>query len=72
MAGKTGTAQTGRVDESGAPVFNAWFVGFAPAKSPRLVVAVLIEGSESGAAAAAPVFGDICEYVTGGARGRAR
>lgn len=72
VAGKTGTAQTGRVDGSGAPVFNAWFVGFAPVESPRLVVAVLIEGPESGAAAAAPIFGDICEYVIGGAGGRAR
>ena len=72
VAGKTGTAQTGRVDKSGAPVFNAWFVGFAPVESPRLVVAVLIEGPESGAAAAAPVFADICEYATGGANGRAR
>jgi len=72
VAGKTGTAQTGRVDASGAPVFNAWFVGFAPVELPRLVVAVLIEGPESGAAAAAPIFGDICEYATGGARGRAR
>jgi len=72
VAGKTGTAQTGRVDGSGAPILNAWFVGFAPVESPRLVVAVLIEGPESGAAAAAPIFGDICEYATRGARGRAR
>ncbi len=72
VAGKTGTAQTGRVDGSGAPIFNAWFVGFAPVELPRLVVAVLIEGPESGAAAAAPIFGDICEYAIGGARGRAR
>ena len=72
VAGKTGTAQTGRVDGSGSPVFNAWFVGFAPVESPQLVVAVLIEGPESGAAAAAPVFGDICEYAAGAGRGRAR
>jgi len=72
VAGKTGTAQTGRVDGSGAPIFNAWFVGFAPVELPRLVVAVLIEGPESGAAAAAPIFGDICEYATRRARGRAR
>ncbi len=72
VAGKTGTAQTGRVDGSGASIFNAWFVGFAPVESPRLVVAVLVEGPESGAAAAAPIFGDICEYATGAARGRAR
>jgi cell division protein FtsI/penicillin-binding protein 2 len=72
VAGKTGTAQTGRVDESGAPVFNGWFVGFAPVDAPQLVVAVLVEGPESGAIAAAPVFGDICEYIAGGQRGLAR
>lgn len=72
VAGKTGTAQTGRVDGSGAPIFNAWFVGFAPVESPRLVVAVLIEGPESGATAAAPIFGDICEYAIGESSGRAR
>lgn len=62
-AGKTGTAETGRVNESGAPLFNGWFVGFAPVDAPQLVVAVLIEGPESGAVRAAPIFGDICEYV---------
>jgi penicillin-binding protein A len=38
VAGKTGTAQ----NELGAP--HSWFVGFAPAEDPRVVVAVLVEG----------------------------
>jgi penicillin-binding protein 2 len=39
LAGKTGTAQN-----SEDPIRNhAWFVGFAPADHPKIVVAVLIE-----------------------------
>lgn len=49
VCGKTGTAQTGK----GAD--HAWFTGFAPEASPRLVVTVLVEGGGFGAKAAAPV-----------------
>lgn len=62
-AGKTGTAQTGRIDGSGQPIYNAWFVGFVPQDRPRIVITVLVEGSESGADIAAPIFGDICEQA---------
>lgn len=48
IAGKTGTAQTGRVGERD----HAWFVGFAPAEAPRIVVAVFIEHGEHGSDAA--------------------
>lgn len=57
VAGKTGTAQTGREGE--AP--HAWFVAFAPAEEPQVVVAVIVErggdlGSEAtGGRVAAPV-----------------
>ncbi len=37
VAGKTGTAQTGR-DTS-----HVWFIGFAPAEAPRVAVAVMLE-----------------------------
>jgi peptidoglycan glycosyltransferase len=56
VAGKTGTAQRG---EGQNP--NVWFVGFAPANSPRVAVAVVVEdggnvGSEAtGGAVAAPI-----------------
>lgn len=49
IAGKTGTAE----NPHGRP--HAWFVGYAPADSPRLVVAVLIEQGGYGGAVAAPV-----------------
>jgi penicillin-binding protein 2 len=38
IAGKTGTAQV-----SGSNLNDAWFVGFAPADDPKIVVAVMLE-----------------------------
>ena len=49
VAGKTGTAE----NPHGAP--HAWYVGFAPADNPRVVVTVLVENAGSGAAAALPL-----------------
>jgi len=60
VAGKTGTAELGPVaGQEGLPepeqVKNAWFVSFAPARKPRLAVAVLlIEAEASGGEVAAP------------------
>jgi penicillin-binding protein 2 len=63
VAGKTGTAQTGyvakREDEPKLGWFlsqnHAWFVSFAPARSPEVVVAVLVEHGGSGPEVAVPV-----------------
>ncbi len=55
---KTGTAQTGREDES-----HAWFSLFVPASDPQLVVVVFIEKGGSGATVAAPIAKDIVEYL---------
>ena len=63
-AGKTGTAQTGRVNERGQPLYNAWFTGYAPRREPRIAVAVVLESTRSGADAAAPVFRDILAFWT--------
>lgn len=50
VAGKTGTAEKG--DGSNL----AWFIGFAPADDPRVVVAVVIEDTQAtGGEAAAPL-----------------
>jgi penicillin-binding protein 2 len=46
IAGKTGTAQVGGQQD------NAWFVGYAPADKPRIVLAVLIEEGLHGSTAA--------------------
>jgi penicillin-binding protein 2 len=48
LAGKTGTAQNAhdRVND------HAWFVGFAPANDPKIVVAVMLEFGQHGTRAA--------------------
>lgn len=65
VAGKTGTAQTGRPDE--AP--HTWFVAFAPAEDPTVAVAVIVEnggdvGDEAtGGRVAAPVARQVLEVL---------
>ena len=49
VAGKTGTAEVGAGDP------HAWFVGFAPADDPQIVVAVVVENAGTGGGVAAPV-----------------
>jgi peptidoglycan glycosyltransferase len=53
VAGKTGTGT-----HTGAPP-DAWFVCFAPAENPRLVVAVIVEDAGYGGAVAAPIARNI-------------
>jgi penicillin-binding protein 2 len=50
MAGKTGTAQIASLDKGLCD--HAWFVGFAPAEKPKIVVAVMLECGMHGYAAA--------------------
>ncbi|HEV2909144.1 MAG TPA: penicillin-binding protein 2 [Candidatus Eremiobacteraceae bacterium] len=57
VAGKTGTGT-----HVGAPP-DAWFVCFAPAEHPRLVVAVIVEDAGYGGAVAAPVARDILTSI---------
>ena len=47
VAGKTGTAETGQAGRN-----QAWFVGFAPADDPKIVVAIMVEFGEHGSSAA--------------------
>jgi peptidoglycan glycosyltransferase len=64
VAGKTGTAQTGRKDSAGRPLSDAWFVAFAPVTSPTVAIAVVIEDSTGfGGAVAAPVARGILEQL---------
>ena len=48
VAGKTGTA------ENPSKIDHAWFVGYAPADDPTIVVAVVVERGGQGANSAAP------------------
>lgn len=56
-AGKSGTAELGG---SGEP--HSWFIGFAPAESPRVAIAVLVEQAGRGAEVAAPIAGDLMKF----------
>jgi peptidoglycan glycosyltransferase len=64
VAGKTGTAQNGADDP-----YTLWFTGFAPADSPKVAVAVLVEDgggrgrTGSGNTLAAPVAKKVIEAV---------
>ncbi|MET0735718.1 MAG: penicillin-binding transpeptidase domain-containing protein [Microbacterium sp.] len=66
VAGKTGTAENG----PGQP-YTLWFTGFAPANSPQVAVAVVVEDgggegqSGSGNTIAAPIAKKVMEAVLG-------
>ncbi|MBR2868116.1 MAG: hypothetical protein IKB88_03475 [Clostridia bacterium] len=62
-AGKTATAQTGRMSGE-AEIYNAWFAGFFPSDNPRYAVVVLRENGGEGAVSCAPVFREIAEGIT--------
>lgn len=56
VAGKTGTAETGKEAHS-------WFVGFAPAENPQIVIAVVLEhDGRTGAEGAAPIAGRLFDF----------
>jgi peptidoglycan glycosyltransferase len=54
-AGKSGSAQL----DGAAP--HSWFVGFAPADDPRIVVVVVVENAGAGADRAVPMGGRLME-----------
>jgi penicillin-binding protein 2 len=43
LAGKTGTAQSRKFASNGKELNFSWFVGFAPADDPKIVVAMMLE-----------------------------
>lgn len=59
VAGKTGTA------ENPAGPAHGWFVGFAPAEAPTVVVAVVIENTARGGEDAAPVGAAVLRSALG-------
>jgi penicillin-binding protein 2 len=62
--GKTASAQTGKLDENGEEIVDAWFSGFFPKDKPKYVIVVLNEGMSSGGKYAAPVFREIANKIT--------
>jgi peptidoglycan glycosyltransferase len=60
VAGKTGTAETGRDGKN-----DAWFIGFAPADAPRFAFAVLVENTDgTGGDVAAPIAANVLRALT--------
>ena len=59
LAGKTGTAQNAQDPTHD----HAWFVGFAPAENPKIVVAVMLEFGEHGSRAARIASSIISQYL---------
>jgi peptidoglycan glycosyltransferase len=61
VAGKTGTAETGRASAN-----DTWFVAFAPADDPRVAVAVALSNQTgTGGATAAPIARAVMQAVLG-------
>lgn len=66
LAGKTGTSEVAENGAYSETKFVASFIGFAPARDPRLLVAVIVDqpqGEIYGGSVAAPAFGDIAEFA---------
>jgi cell division protein FtsI/penicillin-binding protein 2 len=66
LAGKTGTAEKAIKGGYSETDFIASFIGFAPAKDPRLLVAVMVDtprGDIYGGTVAAPAFERIMEFA---------
>ena len=60
VAGKTGTAEVGPVDDIQN---HAWFICFAPADKPKVAVAVVSEFGGTGGSVAAPIARGILQAV---------
>lgn len=69
VAGKTGTAETpdNEACGGGAAENQGWFIGFAPAKNPKIAIAATVEcTTKFGNDVAAPIFRDVAETILSG------
>ena len=62
IAGKTGTAQTGWMDD-GTAMVHGWFCGFFPYENPKYAMTVFCENGQSGSEACIPIFREIAERI---------
>jgi penicillin-binding protein A len=61
VAGKTGTAETGRENEN-----DTGFIAFAPAEAPRVAIAVFLQSQDgTGGSTAAPIAKTVLETLLG-------
>jgi cell division protein FtsI/penicillin-binding protein 2 len=68
VAGKTGTAETpGETCGGSSEANQAWFIGFAPARNPKIAIAATVECTpQFGNDVAAPIFKDVAETILRG------
>jgi penicillin-binding protein 2 len=59
VCGKTGTAQTGRIEPHG------WFVAYAPADNPQIAIAGMIEHGREGSETIAPIIRRVLDAYFG-------
>ena len=62
-AGKTGTAQTGRFDETGQELMDLWFAGFCPQTQPRYTIVVMQDDQTDAAFTSAEIFSRVCDAL---------
>ena len=62
VAGKTGTASIGA---TGSNLTQPWFIGFAPARHPKVAIAVTVAQTQGGfgATVAAPIAKDVLQTL---------
>ncbi len=58
VCGKTGTAQAPGEDK----LPHSWFIAYAPAKEPQIVIVTMVENAGEGSSVAAPLTRRILEY----------
>ncbi|MDO8672557.1 MAG: penicillin-binding protein 2 [Dehalococcoidia bacterium] len=64
VGAKTGTAESGRKDSSGRPIYHGWFITFAPFDDPQIALLVFHSDGQ-GALTAAPAANKILRYFFG-------
>ncbi|MDD3203427.1 MAG: penicillin-binding transpeptidase domain-containing protein, partial [Pygmaiobacter massiliensis] len=62
-AGKTGTAQTGRMNVNEEELYDAWFAGFYPSESPRYTIVVFEDSTTRSGESLSPVFAELCNSL---------
>lgn len=61
--GKTGTAQTGSLDEEGREKMNYWFTGFYPAQKPEYTILVMQDGILEPKVSSGRLFAQVCNAL---------
>jgi cell division protein FtsI/penicillin-binding protein 2 len=63
VAGKSGTAETGKHSSHGEPLINKWFAGFFPANEPKYALVVVELEQISSQAVTNDVFYDVVKRI---------